>query len=269
MLNVNDNLHISEEGLKFIANWEGCILFSYDDLCYPYRPAKKGDKIKGTLTIGIGHIENVYIGQTITEKEAWDLFRKDMANDYELRVKRYLKVPVSQTTFDSLCSRAYNVGNIINVANALNNGDNELAIQLMNKPNTSKGIVLAGLTRRRIAEREMLRKGLNEPKQESTKRDLELENAVSKIIKQGNVQLDFSAWKRNDRIKLNINNVPTLLCKLARVKLNEKPTQEQYNYAVNTLVHDEIISSREIWDEKKYNVNNVISLLKKYASKVK
>ena len=145
---MNENLHISEEGLRFIANFEGCYLTAYDDL-QPKKKLVKGDKIKGTLTIGYGHIEGVYIGQTITQKEAWEMFKNDMAKDYELRVKRQLKVEVNQLMFDALVSRAYNVGNVVNVAKALNEKDYDLALKLMEKPNTSKGIVLNGLTKRR------------------------------------------------------------------------------------------------------------------------
>ena len=160
---ANENLHIDEEGLKFVANFEDCRLTAYDDL-QPNKVLKKGDKIKGTLTIGYGHTKDVYIGQTITKDKALQMLKEDFAKDYELRVKRQLNVEVNQTAFNALCSRAYNVGNVINVAKAINDGNYELALRLMEKPNTSKGIVLKGLTKRRLAEKEMLQRGLNEMK---------------------------------------------------------------------------------------------------------
>lgn len=251
---MNENLHISEEGLRFIANFEGCYLTAYDDL-QPKKKLVKGDKIKGTLTIGYGHIEGVYIGQTITQKEAWEMFKNDMAKDYELRVKRQLKVEVNQLMFDALVSRAYNVGNVVNVAKALNEKNYDLALKLMEKPNTSKGIVLNGLTKRRNAEKEMLRKGINQLLNPVVTRDEVLEKAVSKIIKSG-INIDFNSWKRADLIK--IKNVPSLLIKFANTK--------DYPSAVEALVEKGVISSKETWMKHKYSVANVISLIKKFAS---
>ena len=241
---ANEKLHISEAGMKFIANYEGCHLVAYDDL-QPKKVLKKGDKIKGTLTIGYGHIEGVYIGQTITKAQAWQMFKEDLAKDYELRVKRQLKVEVSQTTFDALVSRAYNVGNVVNVAKAINNGNYELALKLMEKPNTSKGIVLTGLTKRRLAEKEMLRKGLQEAS--TPQEDKELSQAVSKIIKSG-VNINFNQWKRIDLI--NLAYVPALLTKLG---------------GLDKLVEKKIVSDTTLWKQKKYNVNHVRSLIIKYS----
>ena len=241
---ANEKLHISEAGMKFIANYEGCHLVAYDDL-QPKKVLKKGDKIKGTLTIGYGHIEGVYIGQTITKAQAWQMFKEDLAKDYELRVKRQLKVEVSQTTFDALVSRAYNVGNVVNVAKAINNGDYELALKLMEKPNTSKGIVLTGLTKRRLAEKEMLKKGLKEVF--TPQEDKELSQAVSKIIKSG-IDINFNQWKRTDLIKTAF--VPILLDKLG---------------GLDKLVEKKIISDKTLWEKKQYKATHIRSLLIKYS----
>ena len=77
--------------------------------------------------------------------------------------------------------------------------------------------------------------------------DKELSQAVSKIIKSG-IKIDFNSWKRRDLIKLA--NVPGLLVKLG---------------GVDKLVKEGIISQRVIWDKGTYTVNNVRSLLIKYA----
>ena len=262
---MNENLHISEDGMKFIANYEGCYLTAYDDL-QPRKKLKKGDKIIGTLTIGYGHVEGVYIGQTITQKQAWDMFKNDLAKDYELRVKRQLKVEVSQTTFDALCSRAYNVGNVINVAKAINKGDYNTALKLMEKPNTSKGIVLSGLTKRRLAEKEMLRKGLNEKitsQQSTEKNDEQLFNAVSKIIKSRNprVNIDFNCWKSITQINKYIKYFPNCI-----MKITNKNT---YESAIDSLVENGIISNVDLWMNKKYNANHISSLLIKYSNTLK
>lgn len=80
------------------------------------------------------------------------------------------------------------------------------------------------------------------------KEDLELSNALSKIIKHG-VNLDFNSWKRLDLI--NLNNVPSLLSKLG---------------GLDKLVEVGIIGQEDIWLKKQYNASHVRSLLIKYAN---
>lgn len=80
--------------------------------------------------------------------------------------------------------------------------------------------------------------------------DKELSEAVSKIIKSG-IKIEFNSWKRRDLIKLA--NVPGLLIKLG---------------GVNKLVQDGVISQRVIWDKGTYTINNVRSLLIKFAKTV-
>lgn len=260
---------INKASLDLIREFEGCYLKAYK--C----PA-------GVWTISYGETgtftltgQKIQEGLTVTQEQADKSFLMTLDKKGYIDAVDRLGIKFNENQRGALVSFCYNLGTGIFTGNLLKaiKDENWVSVTsqmlLYNKCRVNgKLTVLRGLDRRRKAEVKLFLTPCKD-EQEQPKRDLELENAVSKIIKQDNVQLDFSAWKRNDRIKLNINNVPTLLCKLARVKLNGKPTQEQYNYAVNTLVHNEIISSREIWDEKKYNVNNVISLLKKYASKVK
>ena len=61
-------MFISERGLELIKSFEGCILQSYDD--YDEKIINEGDTVRGTLTIGYGHIEGVYKGQIISLSEA-------------------------------------------------------------------------------------------------------------------------------------------------------------------------------------------------------
>ncbi|MBE6070072.1 MAG: hypothetical protein E7211_20640 [Clostridium lundense] len=78
--------------------------------------------------------------------------------------------------------------------------------------------------------------------------DKELSRAVSKIIKSG-IKIDFNSWERRNLIKLA--NVPELLIKLG---------------GIDKLAQEGIISQRVIWDKGTYTVNNVRSLLIKYAA---
>lgn len=86
------------------------------------------------------------------------------------------------------------------------------------------------------------------------KEDPELAAAVSKIIKSG-IQLQYNDWKRRDLIKLN--NVPALLYKLGGLQRIEGKLKER-----------EMRLDLEIWQEKRYTVDNVRSLIIKYAAAV-
>ena len=89
---------------------------------------------------------------------------------------------------------------------------------------------------------------LQSDEQEQPKRDLELENALSKIIKQGNVQLNYNSWKRKDLIKLS--NVPYLLDKLG---------------GLDKLIQTGVVINSTIWKNGNYTVENVRSLIIKYS----
>lgn len=80
--------------------------------------------------------------------------------------------------------------------------------------------------------------------------DEELSKAVSKIILSG-ININFNQWKRVDLI--NMNNVPPLLSKLG---------------GIDKLMSDKVIGDGSLWFTKRYNANNVRSLLIKYANKL-
>ena len=145
---VGRNMHISSVGLSLIMDFEGCSLDAYR--C----PA-------GVWTIGYGHIENVHEGDHITKQQAINMLNDDMKR-YESYVNNYIKTGVisfvlNQNMFDALTSFCYNCGNgnlkhLVSGRNARQVAD---AMLLYNKAN---GKELAGLTRRRKAERELFLK---------------------------------------------------------------------------------------------------------------
>jgi len=112
-------------------------------------------------TIGIGstYYEDgslINKGDVINEDRARKLFANILPR-YEADVNRLVKVPLNQNQFDALVSFTYNVG-------ASNFGKSTLLRKLNVNPkdpsirdefpkwNRSGGIILKGLTRRRIAE---------------------------------------------------------------------------------------------------------------------
>lgn len=132
-------------GIALIKSFESRALHAYPD------PATGGDP----WTNGYGHTgEDVIPGQTIDEAQAerWlaaDLFRFERAVDSV--------GPLTQNQYDACISLAYNIG----VANfdhstlvrMLQNGDTAGAAGQFERWNKAGGKVMAGLTRRRAAER--------------------------------------------------------------------------------------------------------------------
>ena len=139
----------SDECYDLIEHFEGCELKAYPD------PATGGDP----WTIGYGHTgPEVHPGMVITQAEADALLRQD-AEKVAKQVAPMVHVPLSQQEFDALVCLVFNVG-IGNFAKStllkkLNAGDYDGAANELPKWNKAEGKVMAGLTRRREAEREL------------------------------------------------------------------------------------------------------------------
>lgn len=134
-------MKISENGLKLIEQFEGLRLTAYK--------ATKRDKY---YTIGYGHYgADVKQGMTITEAQAEAYLRQDVA-EAEAAVNKYSGYGWNQNQFDALVSFAYNVGNIDGLTN---NGKRSVAEISAKLPEYvySGGVKLAGLVRRRAAEK--------------------------------------------------------------------------------------------------------------------
>ncbi|MDE6314164.1 MAG: glycoside hydrolase family protein [Lachnospiraceae bacterium] len=139
----------SEAGRKLIQQFEGCRLQAYRDCV-------------GVLTIGYGHTGDVAAGQVITQQRADELMVKDLER-FERGVERCVTVPLTQEQFDALVSFSYNLGTgslqKSTLLRKLNGKDYQGAAQEFVKWNKAGGKVLAGLTRRREAEKAMFLSG--------------------------------------------------------------------------------------------------------------
>lgn len=132
-------------GIDLIKQFEGLRLESY--LC----PA-------GIPTVGWGHTKNVKLGQKITREQA----ERYLADDYleaESQVANYVKVPLKVNQLDALTSFVFNLG-IGNLRSStllkkLNKADYDGAAQEFDKWVFSGGKKLAGLVKRRAAERKL------------------------------------------------------------------------------------------------------------------
>lgn len=129
--------------------------------------AFEGEKLKaylcpaGVWTIGVGHTgPDVKPGMVITLERSDELLRSDLAR-FESAVNRLAKVSLSQSQFDALVSFAFNLGEgalgkstLLRMVNA---GDMAGAAAEFSKWNRAGGKVVAGLTTRRAAERDLFK----------------------------------------------------------------------------------------------------------------
>lgn len=143
-------MQISAEGLALVKEFEG------------FRGAPYRDAV-GIPTIGYGNTyypdsgARVRLSDTpITERQASAILLTTLAR-YEAGIDRYVQVQVNQGQFDALVAWAYNVGlenaRASTLMRLLNDGDYDGAAAQFPRWNRAGGQVLAGLTRRRAAER--------------------------------------------------------------------------------------------------------------------
>ena len=140
-------MNTGNEGIKLIKNYEGCRLTAYQ--CSA-----------GVWTIGWGHTgkvagKAVCKGMKITQEKADALLVSDLVV-YENHVNA-LKRKFNQNEFDALVSFTYNCGQGSLQTLCKNRSSKQIAEALL-KYNKAGGKELAGLTKRRKAERELFLK---------------------------------------------------------------------------------------------------------------
>jgi lysozyme len=135
----------SKQARDIIADFEGCKLKAY--LCPANVP-----------TIGYGRTSNVKMGDTCTQEQA-DAWLQEELDHFGSGVVEMIKVEVNQNQFDALVSFAYNVGlgalKGSTLLRLLNEGKHGECGEQFLRWNKAGGTVLAGLTRRRQAEKAM------------------------------------------------------------------------------------------------------------------
>ncbi|MGC0151058.1 lysozyme [Chromobacterium vaccinii] len=139
-------MQVSQKGVALIKQFEGLRLSAYQDAV-------------GVWTIGYGHTgADVRAGRTIDQAKAGQLLAADLAR-FEQGVTRLVAVDVSQDQFDALVCFSYNLGlgnlQSSTLLRLLNTGDYAGAAAQFPRWNRAGGQVLAGLTRRRLAEQSL------------------------------------------------------------------------------------------------------------------
>ena len=138
-------MKLSDNGIKFIQDFEGLKLNAYRD-------------IVGVWTVGFGHTGvDVTPNLSITKDRANDLFMQDVCN-FVNGVNSMVK-SCTQGEFDAMVSFAYNLGlkslKTSTLLRKLNDGDIDGAANEFTKWNRAGGKEVAGLTRRRLDERSL------------------------------------------------------------------------------------------------------------------
>ena len=141
-------MKISQKGLDLIKEFEGCRLTAYKDAV-------------GIWTIGYGCTSadrditgtNIYQGMTITQKQADEWLEKSVNNKYVPKVMKYDAIyHWNQNELDSLTSFAYNIGSIDQLTANGTRSKLQISEKILSYDKAG-GKVLAGLTRRRKAEK--------------------------------------------------------------------------------------------------------------------
>jgi lysozyme len=146
----------SQEGRQFIEGFEGLVLKAADDGF-------------GNPTVGYGHTTPqgppvVHTGMEITKEEADEILTRDL-RECEYSVNTWVMVHLTQAQFDALVSFQFNTGALHHstLLTKLNNRDYTGAADEFLKWNHANGKVVAGLTRRRQAERQMFLSSVPRP----------------------------------------------------------------------------------------------------------
>jgi GH24 family phage-related lysozyme (muramidase) len=140
---------ISDEGVEFVARYEGCKLNAY--LC----PA-------GVWTIGYGHTAGVKSGDTLPSEDEAKALLKDDLKKYAGYVnkcveKKLITFPLNQNQFDALTSFCYNCG-LKNLETLVTDRDEQTVAEKLLLYVKGGGKVLPGLEKRRKEERELFLK---------------------------------------------------------------------------------------------------------------
>lgn len=146
---------VNDATLRLITEFEGFVPNWYPDPAHGWK----------VPTVGYGHTDAAgqpFYSDTkdkvFSKQEAMEILRRDLGQ-YENAVNRAVKVPLNANQFGALVSFTYNLGegNLAKstLVKKLNAGDYQGASAEFARWNKAGGKVLAGLTRRREAERQL------------------------------------------------------------------------------------------------------------------
>ncbi len=217
-------MKISKNGIELIKKFEGCSLTAYK--C----PA-------GVWTIGYGHTGGIGENDKITQSQADEYLVADLAK-YEKCVAKYTKYRWNQNEFDALVSFAYNIGSIDNLTAKGTRTKSEIAEKIL-LYNKAAGKVLAGLVKRRRAERELFIScdGKEESNQNNGIVEYSFKADGEKQISRNFKVKEFRCKDGSDTILIDVDFVKEVLQKIREhfnvpVTINSAYRTENYNKKV-------------------------------------
>jgi len=152
-LNLANKYSPSSDAINLIKQYEGLRLTSYQDSV-------------GIWTIGYGTTSingtPVSQGQTITQAQADEYLLTHIQNNVSPIINTKVKAPITQSMYDAMCCFTYNLGSgnlskstLLKELNTTKYLDTATSFLDYNK---AGGVVLAGLTKRRSAEKDLFLK---------------------------------------------------------------------------------------------------------------
>jgi GH24 family phage-related lysozyme (muramidase) len=180
---------VSASGVTLIKEFEG--------LPHGGRPYRD---MVGVWTIGYGHTEGVGPNsRPLTPAQAADLLRHDLDERYGPPVNA-LRLPIGQHQFDALVSFVYNcgpgaVGSGTQVGRCLRAGQWSAAADALLAWNKAGGVAVAGLTRRRVAERALFLSE-DDPMQDYTDNERRWIHEYDQLVRQGKDRPRRAALRR-------------------------------------------------------------------------
>lgn len=136
-------MNYSKTGIQLTERFEGCSLSAYQDQV-------------GKWTIGYGHTWGVQPSMVCTQQQAEEWLQEDL--QWAVRVvNAAVKVSLSQGEFDALVDFTFNLGSgsfeHSQLLTLINQGNLAAAAEEFSKWDHAGGKVVAGLLRRRLAEK--------------------------------------------------------------------------------------------------------------------
>ena len=139
-----NNYTYSRTGLHLTEQFEGCRLTAYQDS-------------GGIWTCGYGHTAGVDASTTCTQEQAEIWLQEDVQSAANI-VNKCVSVPLTQGEFDALVDLTFNIGGgnfrHSTMLALLNQSDYNGAASQFERWDKVGGQVIAGLLRRRLAEKE-------------------------------------------------------------------------------------------------------------------
>ena len=138
-------MNYSSTGRALTEQSEGLRLTAYQDSV-------------GVWTIGYGHTNGVHAGMTCTQEQADQWLQEDVQGAVYV-VNSVVTAPLNQNQFDALVDFVFNLGSgnfqSSTLLKLLNQGDYQGASNEFPKWNHAGGVVVNGLTTRRLAEQKL------------------------------------------------------------------------------------------------------------------